>query len=132
MKLQFALLGYKNIQFYCLPEDMSSGSRELLIAFSWLLQTDKLLDNMLKRKLQNSDISKDFDLDIFNNQPQEQIPKLSSIEEYYNYILWISGRINNNLKQISEYKLRTLQFTNKVIIYFEFFYYFLIDFYLGS
>lgn len=40
--------GYYSVEFSHLPHDMSMGSRELLLAFGWLLSTQRLLDKALE------------------------------------------------------------------------------------
>lgn len=107
-----------------LPEDMTRGSRELLLAFSYLLQKENIFDNVLKRELAVSEISKDYNLNLYNNKNFNiTVPNLCTVEEFYNYILWISGKINNNLKQISEYKMKVQQLANKVILFYKFYFY---------
>ncbi|KFZ58204.1 Uncharacterized protein C14orf80, partial [Podiceps cristatus] len=41
--------GYGRPEFYQLPSDGSAGSRELLLAFSWLLHRLSLLEQLLAR-----------------------------------------------------------------------------------
>lgn len=40
--------GYLSVEFANLPDDMSTGSRELLLAFGWLLSTQRVLDTILE------------------------------------------------------------------------------------
>ncbi|XP_040268776.1 tubulin epsilon and delta complex protein 1 isoform X1 [Bufo bufo] len=42
--------GYGRPAFYRLPDDGHEGSREILLAFSWLLQKVKILENLLEKK----------------------------------------------------------------------------------
>ena len=64
VKLTFALMEYNSIEFYCLPPDMSYGSRELLLAMGWLLLTSNVLGLSLSRKLRESPISMEFDMNV--------------------------------------------------------------------
>lgn len=109
-------MAYENSEFYSLPDDMSKGSRELLLAFSWLLCKEKLFDKFLKNELLNSEITKEYVNDTVQSKSiHEKIPKLLTLENFYNYVSWLSGKINNNLRNLSEYKAKTLQVTTKVI-----------------
>jgi len=60
--MSFALLEYNSIQFYCLPPDMSYGSRELLLAMGWLLLTSSVLELSMSRKLRESPMNMEFDV----------------------------------------------------------------------
>ena len=62
--MSFALLGYNSIDFYCLPPDMSHGSRELLLAMGWLLLTSNVLELSVDRKLRVSPMSMEFDVNV--------------------------------------------------------------------
>jgi hypothetical protein len=60
--MSFALLEYNSIEFYCLPPDMSYGSRELLLAMGWLLLTSNVLELSTSRKLRESPMNMEFDV----------------------------------------------------------------------
>lgn len=62
VKLSFAMMEYNSIDFYCLPRDMSFGSRELLLAVGWLLLTSYVLEVSTNRKLRESPMNKEFDV----------------------------------------------------------------------
>jgi len=62
--MSFALLEYNSIEFYCLPPDMSYGSRELLLAMGWLLLTSNVLELSMSRKLRVSPMSMEFDVNV--------------------------------------------------------------------
>lgn len=68
VKLSFAVMEYSSIEFYCLPPDMSFGSRELLLAMGWLLLTSNVLEVSISRKLRESPINTEFDVNV--NQVQ--------------------------------------------------------------
>lgn len=122
VKYHFASLLYRNAEFYALPDDMSYGSRELLLAFSWLLCKNQVLENHLKQELSKSDISKEFNLRFLNRSDNnEPLPTLQTIEDYFNYIMRLSGRINDNIKKLNEYKTKTLCLTTKVNVFRAFF-----------
>ena len=41
--------GFLSHEFSALPNDMSSGSRELLLAFAWLLCKERAIDIMMEK-----------------------------------------------------------------------------------
>lgn len=49
VKLALWYQGYGRPELYRLPSDGSAGSRELLLAFSWLLHRISLLEQLLAR-----------------------------------------------------------------------------------
>jgi len=62
--MSFALLEYNSIEFYCLPPDMSYGSRELLLAMGWLLLTSNVLELSMSRKLRVLPMNMEFDVNV--------------------------------------------------------------------
>lgn len=47
VKREFQQRGYNSLHFASLPKDMSEGSRELLLAFGWLLGSEKIMDRFM-------------------------------------------------------------------------------------
>ena len=43
VKRELQRLGYRSVDFSQLPVDMSDGSRELLLAFAWLLHSEQII-----------------------------------------------------------------------------------------
>jgi len=43
VKHEFHRLGYRSVDFARLPVSMSDGSRELLLAFAWLLHSQQVI-----------------------------------------------------------------------------------------
>jgi len=64
VKLSFAMMEYKSIEFYCLPQDMSFGSRELLLAMGWLLLIANVLEVSTNRKFRESRMNLEFDTNV--------------------------------------------------------------------
>ncbi|XP_069806417.1 tubulin epsilon and delta complex protein 1 isoform X2 [Dendropsophus ebraccatus] len=50
VKSVFQIQGYGRPEFYHLPNDGEEGSREILLAFSWLLHRVKILEILLEKK----------------------------------------------------------------------------------
>jgi hypothetical protein len=46
-KQELYKMGYYSRSFYNLPEDMTTGSRDILLAFGWLMSKSRLLDHLL-------------------------------------------------------------------------------------
>lgn len=57
------MMEYNSIEFYCLPPDMSFGSRELLISVGWLMLTSNVLEVSTNRKLRESPMNMEFDVE---------------------------------------------------------------------
>jgi hypothetical protein len=64
VKMSFAVMQYNSIEFYCLPPDMSSGSRELLLAMGWLMLISNILEVSTNMKLRESPMNMEFDVKI--------------------------------------------------------------------
>ena len=50
MKYQLQNLGYLNPQLAQLPNDMSDGSRQLLLAVGWLIHSQRLFDQIISNQ----------------------------------------------------------------------------------
>ncbi|XP_053979368.1 tubulin epsilon and delta complex protein 1-like [Hylaeus volcanicus] len=100
-KLYFAYLRYPAIEFYALGED-SKNTRELLVAFSWLLGTQDVLSSIIKINLSNSV----FGSECSNLNNSEEMKIEYDVPETWtaqmNNILYLSGKVNYNIKEISE------------------------------
>lgn len=98
---------------------MNHGSRELLLAFSWLIGKHNILERLLKDAITKSIISQEFNLNLSSGCNQQQSHEYNnyenfSIQDYHNYILMLAGNINTNLKMISEYDESILKLMEKV------------------
>ena len=47
VKRELMRRGYNSLHFACLPNDMVDGSRELLLAFGWLMVSEKIIDKFM-------------------------------------------------------------------------------------
>ncbi|XP_021925042.1 uncharacterized protein C14orf80 homolog isoform X2 [Zootermopsis nevadensis] len=117
VKLSFAMMKYNSIEFYCLPPDMSSGSRELLLAMGWLMLISDVLEVSTNRKLRESPMSMEFDVKV--NQETKSVPlqpvfKAGSLESTLNSILWAAGKIRHNVNAIAETNQARVTFANRV------------------
>lgn len=115
VKLFFASLNYQDLEFYSLSEDMNSGSRILLLAFSWLLaKENNCIVNAIKKKIIKSVLSEEFATVSNLLENEEHVINLNNIQEYQNYILMFIGKIHNNLKLVAEYTEKNVQLMSKI------------------
>lgn len=60
-KLRMSFLQYPTLEFYSLPETTNNtGSRILLIAFSWLIAKFDVLNDIIKLRIIDSPFGKEF------------------------------------------------------------------------
>lgn len=111
-------LKYKSIQFYALPEDMSNGSRELLLAFAYLISHD-YLNKHVKKVVSNSSLNPYYQPKLDDLQYKVEnytlnIKQIKNDDDFENALQWIEGRIKHNKKIISEYQTCLEKFSLKV------------------
>lgn len=124
VKLFFASLNYQDLEFYSLSEDMNSGSRILLLAFSWLIaQENNCIVNAIKKKIIKSVLSEEFATVSNLLEKEEHVINLNNIQDYQNYILMLIGKIHNNLKIVAEYTEKNVQLISKVCFFLNVFIY---------
>ncbi|KOC70606.1 hypothetical protein WH47_03622 [Habropoda laboriosa] len=111
-KLYFAYLQYPAVEFYALSAE-SKNNRPLLLAFAWLLGTENILSIIVQLKLSNSVLGKEFS--YANNSEKEEIEYNvpESIPAQINHVLYLSGKVNYNIKQISELVSERTKLVNK-------------------
>ncbi|KAG6796849.1 tubulin epsilon and delta complex protein 1 [Apis mellifera caucasica] len=100
-KLYFAYLQYPAIEFYTLTEQ-NKNSRALLLAFAWLLGTQNILNIIIQINLSNSILAREFSYsnNLEKKETECYIPE--SIIAQINNVLYLNGRVNYNIKEISE------------------------------
>ncbi|KAK7873143.1 hypothetical protein R5R35_006365 [Gryllus longicercus] len=117
VKLNLALLKYDSLQFYSLPTDMSSGSRELLLAFAWLLASQDILERATHRKIVNSNASREYAhldfCEISTNETDLNI-NIKTLQSACDCLLWYAGKISQNLRAIDELGKEWMHITTKI------------------
>lgn len=113
VKLNFAVNNYKCVEFYALPQDYSSSSRELLIALAWLISNTNVLSKLVEQKLSNYTINYEFPEKQFSKDNESKI-YLSNDKDAIRYISLLMGKINNNLRVINECDRKTIHNMKKV------------------
>ncbi|XP_009891189.1 PREDICTED: uncharacterized protein C14orf80 homolog [Charadrius vociferus] len=91
--------GYGRLELYRLPSDGSAGSRELLLAFSWLLHRISLLEQLLARNRvktgdETSVCTCEDDLPTSQKSTTEVAPE-DGLEDRVDvrYLQWLNGRL---------------------------------------
>ncbi|KZC07440.1 PREDICTED: uncharacterized protein C14orf80 homolog [Dufourea novaeangliae] len=100
-KLYFAYLQYPGIELYASNENDES-SRQLLLAFAWLLGTQNALNIVVQMNLANSVLGKECS-NLNNSEKNEikyNVPETTISQ--VNNIIHLNGKINYNIREISE------------------------------
>ncbi|CAK9832262.1 hypothetical protein ANTRET_LOCUS9115 [Anthophora retusa] len=100
-KLYFAYLQYPAVDFYALSAE-SKNNRPLLLAFAWLLGTESVLSTVVQAKLSNSVLGREFSYSSNSKKEEIEYNVPESISAQINHVLYLSGKVNYNIKQISE------------------------------
>ncbi|EFN77777.1 uncharacterized protein LOC105189316 [Harpegnathos saltator] len=95
--LRFAILRYPAFEFY-VPQD-NGGNRVLLIALAWLLATEDVLTLIQRMKLTSTARLDSLD-DILQTKSRAPL----SISDELHKITHLNGKVNMNLREISELK----------------------------
>ncbi|XP_043276677.1 uncharacterized protein [Venturia canescens] len=114
-KLFFAYMQYPTTEFYALPaENKGSNCRELLIAFGWLLATKNVMNIAVKSKLLTSAFSHEFSQDFSPEKNEKHESPLRESKAEANRIIEKCGRINHNIKAISESAQEKIELMTKI------------------
>lgn len=114
IKTYFRKLSYLNPEFYALPDTMITGSKQLLIAFAYLLHTKT--DTILKVIIDASVFADKYQILQCGPLESLQIHKPCNLttHDYDNYRLWISARTRANKKAVRDIKKHIEQLTAKI------------------
>ena len=94
--------GYRSVGFYSLPEDMSFGSRQILLAVGWLVASEKVIDKLIgqARSLLTEDLTMliasdclSADLDTLQFPRSQQSDGWKNFQHNLNYLAWLNGRL---------------------------------------
>ncbi|KAJ8973827.1 hypothetical protein NQ317_009472 [Molorchus minor] len=98
-------INYTSAYIYQLPEDFSSGSRELLLAIAFLVA--KNLKNLIKEEIDKSPFGISFcllDMEDLQTVIAPEPSVITNKREYDQFILWMKGRVQQNRKMCTEYE----------------------------
>ncbi|CAL7943115.1 unnamed protein product [Xylocopa violacea] len=112
-KLYFALLKYSTIEFYSLNEH-SKNTRALLLAFAWILGTQNILSIITRINLSNSVLGRECSYSknsLDKKETEYNVPE--TLTAQINNILYLNGKVNYNIKAISELISERTKLVNK-------------------
>ncbi|KAJ8924520.1 hypothetical protein NQ315_007318 [Exocentrus adspersus] len=114
IKNHMKTLNHTSEMFYCLPEDGSTGSRELLIAIAFIVA--KNLPNLINEEIKYSPLDDYCSLiDAQNIQVSiPQVPDCMDKDSMKNYIMWLKGKTQQNNRMTEEYKNQTTKIYEKL------------------
>ncbi|XP_014485940.1 PREDICTED: uncharacterized protein LOC106750254 isoform X2 [Dinoponera quadriceps] len=107
-KLKFAVLQYPALDFYFPRVD--GGTRILLIALSWLLATEDVLTLVHRMKLIKNKTQTDNLGEVLETKSREPL----AISAEFDKISQLNGKVNTNLKEISELKREWSRLASKI------------------
>ncbi|XP_049960467.1 tubulin epsilon and delta complex protein 1-like isoform X2 [Schistocerca serialis cubense] len=123
VKMSLLVLGYENFEFYSLPSDMSSGSRELLIAFSWLIAKTNVLESIVQQKVLESPLVSEYGntqhVQLETSVTSNQKADVKNDNDCMHYILLMAGKISHNLKIITETSKEMINLVSKAGVLIE-------------
>lgn len=123
VKLRLASHGYNSAEFYSLPSDNKSGSRELLLALMWIIANENALANLTQECVRRSPLCQEYSdtpteealnrrsaVSILNGQSKKTL----NLEDQINYCLWLANQIKYNINQIHDLEEERIKNTHKV------------------
>ncbi|XP_074657566.1 tubulin epsilon and delta complex protein 1-like [Tubulanus polymorphus] len=117
VKREINRYGFTCHDFNTLPNDMSSGSRDLLLALGWLLCKESIIDQFMQRR--GIDIGEDTAL--FHSLDKEASYKLANNNNWSNdpsekvkYLLWLNGKLHSKMKQLYALQMEKTKYIHKI------------------
>ncbi|XP_072284747.1 tubulin epsilon and delta complex protein 1 isoform X2 [Pyxicephalus adspersus] len=111
--------GYGRAAFYGLPNDGSEGSREALLAFSWLIYTAKILEVILEKKRINTGDHNTFCTCPQNMDFRKKKSFIKSTKQDIDvrYLQWLNGRLQLFWQNLYTSHLEKCNMLNKIHLY---------------
>lgn len=94
---------------------MSNGSKELLLALSWLIGEKNIIEVLLWDEIKNSKINQEFY--SFSNKSSKELElevESNTLENYKKSTLLLTGKINSHIKTAVECNRKLAELINKV------------------
>lgn len=132
VKLNFAYHKYRGVDFYLLSDDDSGGgsggdgeqieledggSRELLLAFAWLISNTDVLKAFVEQRISKCSINSEFPPYSSTSSRSDSQLDLGGARESLEYITVLMGKINTNMKIKSECDKQIIVNMKKVFLY---------------
>ncbi|XP_012277642.1 uncharacterized protein LOC105698186 isoform X2 [Orussus abietinus] len=114
IKLYFAMLQYPVIKFYTLDEEDNCSTRQLLLAFAWICGTQNSLNNVILSKIKSSSFGKEYSEVNINLDLTSWKEQSISLENQMSNLGHQFGKINHNLKEITELVIEKTKLTAKI------------------
>ncbi|KAJ8309115.1 hypothetical protein KUTeg_013989 [Tegillarca granosa] len=119
VKREMQALGFTSYAFSSLPNDMSQGSRELLLAFAWLLCKGSLIDKFMDKcaspveedlsvyQLNNLDDS-NFNNHLTANKPLNPAQKVQHLQ-------YLNGKLRSSLRRLYALQQQKNKLQHKIL-----------------
>ncbi|XP_042675364.1 tubulin epsilon and delta complex protein 1 [Centrocercus urophasianus] len=113
--------GYGRPELYQLPSDGSAGSRELLLAFSWLLHRVNLLERLLARNRvktgdETSVCTCEEDLSYSEKDTTEMAPGLENRVDV-RYLQWLNGKLRFQWRSLHAQQQEQCKLLHKIHLF---------------
>ncbi|CAH0550490.1 unnamed protein product [Brassicogethes aeneus] len=117
IKYYMTSLKYPRENFQNLPENMSKGSKEVLLAISFIL--NEKIDDFVKVEIENCPLNPDYDFlgvndDICDDEEKVVLSHLTSENDCKQYLMWVKGKLGQSVKQIEEYDVQNKTLVDKL------------------
>ena len=112
-KLYFAYLEYPAIEVYALSKD-SKSNRQLLLAFGWILATQDILGIIVRINVTGSVLGRECSRSNDSEKPDIEYNVPETPTAQMNSILHLGGKVNCNIKEISELISERAKLVSKV------------------
>ncbi|XP_040189130.1 tubulin epsilon and delta complex protein 1 isoform X1 [Rana temporaria] len=120
VKSLLQIQGYGRPAFYELADDGTEGSREILLAFSWLLYTGKILEIILEKNRVEFGNRITFCMCSKNMDFKEEVKaliKYTSQDLDVRYLQWINGRLRLGWRNLHNVHLEKCSMLYKIHLY---------------
>lgn len=120
VKQEMQTRGFLSREFASLPNDMSSGSRELLLGFAWLLCKESLIDKFMEAcasPLDEDDPSflYEFEFEDMSKPSRQLAPqRILSPAQKVQHLRLLNGKLRSNIRQLQALQREKAKLMNRV------------------
>ncbi|XP_003428231.1 uncharacterized protein LOC100679754 [Nasonia vitripennis] len=112
-KFRLAYLQYPCLEIYSFSTH-NSRSRVLMVALTWLITKYNVLGNVVRLKLLDSSLGREFSKVSTDSAAETNDAKLSTVSNQMNNLLIKAHKLSNNLKAISELNVEKVKLMTRV------------------